>query len=60
MNPNDERYKDMVGKTLILPIVHRDIPVIADDYVDIEFGTGVVKITRPMTPTNFRSGCATI
>ncbi len=45
VNPNDERYKDLVGKMLILPIVHREIPVVADDYVEMEFGTGVVKIT---------------
>ena len=56
VNPNDERYKDMVGKTLILPIVHREIPVIADDYVDIEFGTGVVKITRAHDPNDFEVG----
>ena len=56
MNPNDERYKGMVGKTLILPIVHREIPVIADDYVDIEFGTGVVKITPAHDPNDFEVG----
>ena len=46
----------MVGKTLILPIVHREIPVIADDYVDIEFGTGVVKITPAHDPNDFEVG----
>ena len=56
VNPNDERYKAMVGKTLILPIVHREIPVIADDYVDIEFGTGVVKITPAHDPNDFEVG----
>ena len=56
VNPNDERYKEMVGKTLILPIVHREIPVIADDYVDIEFGTGVVKITPAHDPNDFEVG----
>lgn len=56
VNPNDERYKDMVGKALILPIVHREIPVIADDYVDIEFGTGVVKITPAHDPNDFEVG----
>ena len=56
VNPKDERYKDMVGKTLILPIVHREIPVIADDYVDIEFGTGVVKITPAHDPNDFEVG----
>ena len=56
VNPNDERYKEMVGKNLILPIVHREIPVIADDYVDIEFGTGVVKITPAHDPNDFEVG----
>lgn len=56
VNPNDERYKDMVGKMLDLPIVHRQIPVIADDYVDIEFGTGVVKITPAHDPNDFEVG----
>ena len=56
VNPDDERYKDLVGKTLILPIVHREIPVIADDYVDIEFGTGVVKITPAHDPNDYEVG----
>ena len=56
VNPADERYKDLVGKTLILPIVHREIPVIADDYVDMEFGTGVVKITPAHDPNDFEVG----
>ena len=56
VNPNDERYKDLIGKMLILPIVHREIPVIADDYVDIEFGTGVVKITPAHDPNDFEVG----
>ena len=56
VNPNGERYQGMVGKTLILPIVHREIPVIADDYVDIEFGTGVVKITPAHDPNDFEVG----
>ncbi len=56
VNPNDERYKDIIGKTLILPIVHREIPVIADDYVDIEFGTGVVKITPAHDPNDYEVG----
>ncbi len=56
VNPEDERYKHLVGKTLILPIVHREIPVIADDYVDIEFGTGVVKITPAHDPNDFEVG----
>ena len=45
VNPNDERYKHLVGKSVVLPIVGRDIPIFADDYVDLEFGTGAVKIT---------------
>jgi len=56
VNPNDERYKDLVGKTVILPIVHREIPIVADDYVDIEFGTGVVKITPAHDPNDFEVG----
>ncbi len=56
VNPNDERYKDFVGKTLILPLVHREIPVVADDYVDMEFGTGVVKITPAHDPNDFEVG----
>lgn len=56
VNPNDERYKDIVGKTLILPIVHREIPVVADEYVDIEFGTGVVKITPAHDPNDYEVG----
>lgn len=56
VNPNDERYKDIVGKMLILPLVGREIPVIADDYVDIEFGTGCVKITPAHDPNDFEVG----
>ena len=56
VNPNDERYKDAVGKTLILPLVGREIPVVADDYVDMEFGTGVVKITPAHDPNDFEVG----
>ena len=56
VNPKDERYKDMVGKTVILPIVHREIPIIADDYVEMEFGTGVVKITPAHDPNDFEVG----
>lgn len=56
VNPNDERYKDMVGKMLILPLVNREIPVVADDYVDMEFGTGVVKITPAHDPNDFEVG----
>ncbi|MBE6839155.1 MAG: valine--tRNA ligase [Ruminococcus sp.] len=56
VNPNDERYKDMVGKTLILPLVGREIPVVADDYVEMDFGTGVVKITPAHDPNDFEVG----
>ena len=56
VNPNDERYRDLVGKTLILPLVGREIPVVADDYVDMEFGTGVVKITPAHDPNDFEVG----
>ena len=56
VNPNDERYKDIVGKTLILPIVHREIPVIADNYVEMDFGTGCVKITPAHDPNDFEVG----
>ena len=56
VNPKDERYKDIVGKNVILPLVGRKIPVVADDYVDIEFGTGVVKITPAHDPNDFEVG----
>ncbi len=56
VNPNDERYKDLIGKELDLPIVHRKIPVVADDYVEMDFGTGVVKITPAHDPNDFEVG----
>ncbi len=56
VNPNDERYTDLVGKMLILPLVNKEIPVIADDYVDLEFGTGCVKITPAHDPNDFMVG----
>ena len=56
VNPDDERYKDFVGKTVTLPIVGREIPVVADSYVDMEFGTGVVKITPAHDPNDFEVG----
>ncbi len=56
VNPNDERYRDIVGKTLILPLVGREIPVVADDYVEADFGTGVVKITPAHDPNDFEVG----
>ena len=54
VNPEDDRYKDLIGKTLILPFVNREIPVIADDYVDASFGTGCVKLHQPMTLTTLK------
>lgn len=56
INPNDSRYKHMAGKMLDLPIVHRQIPIIEDEYVDMEFGTGVVKITPAHDPNDFEVG----
>ncbi len=56
VSPGDERYKHLVGKTLILPIAGREIPVIEDEYVDPEFGTGVVKITPAHDPNDFEVG----
>jgi len=56
VHPEDERYKHLIGKTLILPLVNREIPVIADEYVDKEFGTGAVKITPAHDPNDFEVG----
>lgn len=56
VHPDDERYQDYIGKTVILPIVGREIPVISDDYVDRDFGTGVVKITPAHDPNDFAVG----
>ncbi|MCH5182540.1 MAG: valine--tRNA ligase [Oscillospiraceae bacterium] len=56
VNPKDERYAHLVGKTLILPLVGREIPVVADDYVEMDFGTGVVKITPAHDPNDFEVG----
>ena len=56
VHPDDERYKDIVGKMVILPIVNKEIPVIADSYVDREFGTGIVKITPAHDPNDFEVG----
>ena len=53
VNPNDERYKDIVGKTCILPLVGREIPIVADDYVEMDFGTGCVKMTPCHDPNDF-------
>lgn len=56
VNPEDERYQDLIGKTLILPLVGREIPVVADTYVDKDFGTGCVKITPSHDPNDFEVG----
>ena len=56
VNPNDDRYKDIIGKKVLLPFVNREIPVVADEYVDMEFGTGVVKITPAHDPNDFEVG----
>ncbi len=56
VNPADKRYESLVGKTVVLPLVGREIPIVADDYVDMEFGTGVVKITPAHDPNDFEVG----
>ncbi len=56
VNPSDERYQHLIGKTLILPLVGREIPVVADEYVEKDFGTGVVKITPAHDPNDFEVG----
>ncbi|MBD2138234.1 valine--tRNA ligase [Anabaena sp. FACHB-1237] len=56
VNPNDERYKDLIGKTLTLPIMNREIPIIGDELVDAAFGTGCVKVTPAHDPNDFEMG----
>ncbi len=56
VNPNDERYQHLIGKTCILPIMNREIPIFGDDYVDMEFGTGCVKTTPCHDPNDFEMG----
>ncbi|QIL50409.1 valine--tRNA ligase [Weissella coleopterorum] len=56
VNPKDERYQDIIGKTIKVPLVEREIPVIADEYVEMEFGTGMVKITPAHDPNDFEVG----
>lgn len=56
VNPNDERYSGMVGQTLVLPIVDREIPIVADDFVESEFGTGAVKVTPAHDPNDYEMG----
>jgi valyl-tRNA synthetase len=56
VNPKDARYKDILGKTLILPLANREIPLVEDDYVELDFGTGAVKITPAHDPNDFEVG----
>ncbi|EGQ2958046.1 valine--tRNA ligase [Staphylococcus pseudintermedius] len=56
VNPDDERYQDVIGKTVILPVVDRELPIIADDYVDKEFGSGAMKVTPAHDPNDFEIG----
>lgn len=56
VNPNDERYKEVIGKKVILPIVGRELPIIADDYVDQDFGSGAMKVTPAHDPNDFEIG----
>ena len=56
VNPNDERYQHLVGKTAILPLMNREIPIVADDYVEMDFGTGCVKMTPAHDPNDFEVG----
>ncbi|PID61114.1 MAG: valine--tRNA ligase [Ignavibacteriae bacterium] len=56
VNPNDERFKHLIGKTLMLPIVNREIPIFADEYVDMEFGTGAVKVTPAHDVNDYEMG----
>ena len=56
VHPDDERYKDIIGKTVTLPLMNREIPVVADEYVEMDFGTGVVKITPAHDPNDFEVG----
>ena len=56
VNPNDERYKDLIGKNVILPILNKKIPIVGDEHADMEFGTGVVKITPAHDPNDFEVG----
>jgi len=56
VNPSDDRYKDLIGKTIALPLTNREIPIIADEYVDAEFGTGAVKVTPAHDPNDYQIG----
>ena len=59
VHPDDDRYRHLVGKTAIVPIVGREVPIIADEYVKMDFGTGALKVTPGHDPTTSRSGAAT-
>jgi valyl-tRNA synthetase len=56
VNPNDERYRELVGETLVLPLMNREIPIVADDFVESEFGTGAVKVTPAHDPNDYEMG----
>ncbi len=56
VNPKDSRYRDLIGKTVVLPLLEREMPIIADDFVDMEFGTGAVKVTPAHDPNDFEIG----
>src|SRR4029450_6920410 len=56
VNPNDERYRDLIGEILVLPIVNREIPIVADEFVESEFGTGAVKVTPAHDPNDYEIG----
>ena len=55
VHPSDERYKDLIGKTVILPIMNKEIPIIADPFVEMEFGTGAVKLTPAHDPNDYQA-----
>ncbi len=56
VHPEDERYQHLIGKKVLLPLMEREIPIVADEYVDREFGTGVVKMTPAHDPNDFEVG----
>ena len=56
VNPNDDRYKDVIGKKVILPIIGKELPILADEYVDIDFGSGAMKVTPAHDPNDFEIG----
>ena len=56
VNPTDERYRKLIGKTVKLPLMNRDIPIVGDEAVDAKFGTGAVKVTPAHDPTDFEIG----